>query len=201
VAPPAAADPRDDAPAPTAAQQLVELVNAERLQHGLRPLAVLPRLERLATAHSATMGGEEAPCRQPYLHHNPRLAERVQPAHDWGENVACGANAERMHRALMASPAHRRNVLDPRWNALGVGTYDGAFLWATEDFARVDAAEVAAAERDDANQLTAVVVTRAATRRRTPRAAAGLRFDHPDAWPLVGRDLDRWCHLPRLFGA
>jgi len=42
-----------------------------------------------------------------------------------GENLAKGMNsAEKTHEALMRSPTHRRNILNPRFNRVGVGCYD-----------------------------------------------------------------------------
>jgi hypothetical protein len=41
-----------------------------------------------------------------------------------GENLAKGDRAaETLHQALMKSPGHRKNILDPRFQLLGVGCY------------------------------------------------------------------------------
>jgi len=41
------------------------------------------------------------------------------------ENLAKGAETpEVIHKALMASPTHRKNILDRRFNRMGVGCYD-----------------------------------------------------------------------------
>ena len=41
-----------------------------------------------------------------------------------GENLAKGADTpENIHKALMASPTHRKNILDHRFNHIGVGCY------------------------------------------------------------------------------
>ena len=37
------------------------------------------------------------------------------------ENVGTGANVAEIQRAYMASPSHRSNILNPRWNGMGVG--------------------------------------------------------------------------------
>jgi Cysteine-rich secretory protein family len=208
------AQPVDAAPSgslgPKAAR-LVELLNSERRASGLRELRVLPRLVQLARAHSATMGADGAPCRTPYLHHNPNLADQVQPAGSWGENVACAGDPDQMHQALMDSPGHRRNILGD-WNAVGVGAYDGRLLWGTQVFATVPAGELA----DAASAAQAATTTtrppattgpppaaapdpdRAPTRPPTRPAA---RFDPERDWPAVARELRRMCRLPVLFGA
>ncbi|MGA2935534.1 MAG: CAP domain-containing protein [Syntrophobacteraceae bacterium] len=42
-----------------------------------------------------------------------------------GENLAKGIDtAANIHKALMASPTHRKNILDRRFNHLGIGCYD-----------------------------------------------------------------------------
>lgn len=42
-----------------------------------------------------------------------------------GENLARGYQSARStHNALMESPPHRKNILDPRFQLLGVGCYD-----------------------------------------------------------------------------
>ena len=42
-----------------------------------------------------------------------------------GENLAKGIDTPaRIHEALMDSPTHRKNILDPRFNRVGVGCYD-----------------------------------------------------------------------------
>jgi uncharacterized protein YkwD len=42
-----------------------------------------------------------------------------------GENLAKGIDTpENIHNALMESPTHRKNILDPRFNRIGVGCYD-----------------------------------------------------------------------------
>lgn len=42
-----------------------------------------------------------------------------------GENLAKGVDtAENIHRALMESPTHRKNILDRRFNRIGVGCCD-----------------------------------------------------------------------------
>jgi uncharacterized protein YkwD len=41
-----------------------------------------------------------------------------------GENLSKGVDTpENIHRALMNSPTHRKNILDPRFNRVGVGCY------------------------------------------------------------------------------
>jgi len=42
-----------------------------------------------------------------------------------GENLAKGLDTpENIHKALMASPSHRKNILDPRFDRAGIACYD-----------------------------------------------------------------------------
>jgi uncharacterized protein YkwD len=42
-----------------------------------------------------------------------------------GENLVKGMDTpENIHQALMESPTHRKNILDPRFNLVGIGCYD-----------------------------------------------------------------------------
>ena len=54
-----------------------------------------------------------------------------------GENVAHALDVVRAHRALWASPSHRENLLEPRFDGVGIGIAadaDGS-LWVCEVFA------------------------------------------------------------------
>lgn len=52
------------------------------------------------------------------------------------ENVAEAESGEEAHMALMASPGHRANILDSRYNAAGVGVVArNGRLFVTQDFA------------------------------------------------------------------
>lgn len=66
-----------------------------------------------------------------------RLGETALRFDVSGENVAFAADAARAHTALMHSPGHRANILDPQFNSIGIGVVrvrDGVYV--TQDFAR-----------------------------------------------------------------
>jgi uncharacterized protein YkwD len=136
-------------------QDLIAAINKERETRGLRPLTLDPLLTATARAHSREMCDldyfdHESPtpaCQTPldrYL-----VARRVQgqePPHAAlvGENLFYASvtdgvyNAGYAHTALMASPEHRANILEPRFTKVGVGLYrdsEGRF-WVTEMFLR-----------------------------------------------------------------
>jgi Right handed beta helix region len=121
----------------SASAKLVQLLNAERVRRWLPPLKVLPRLVAAATSHSARMASQRR------LYNDPRLAATIRPASAWGENVACVADLEELHRALMSSSRQRINILEPTFNAVGVGTTtDTSCTWTTQVFAAVPVSEV-----------------------------------------------------------
>lgn len=68
-----------------------------------------------------------------FEHHDPTtgknpawdLVRRCFACRSAGENLARGMDRpEKVHQALMNSPTHRKNILDPRFQRLGVGCYD-----------------------------------------------------------------------------
>lgn len=134
---------------------LIALINAEREQRGFSTLVLDPMLTQTARAHSEEM------CSADYFdHHSPtpglsspmdrylssaRLLGLPQPEYLLvGENIYyCSVyndiyNVDYAHRALMASPGHRANILEARFSKIGVGVYrssKGEF-WVTEMFSR-----------------------------------------------------------------
>lgn len=127
---------------PTAEEKLLlDLVNVERTTRGLKPLAwdgMLSHLARLHTddmrnvhhaSHHSTKDGAD---------YAKRLARTPYRARVAAENVAYNADVVKAHRALMNSPGHRRNILDPELTTLGtaVMTEPGSdWIYVCEDFA------------------------------------------------------------------
>lgn len=126
-------------PAADAERELVRLMNQERAQRGAPPLAMDERLSEAARTHS-----EEMARRQQLSHrfpHEEKLQERLGKtgvAFDAvAENVAHSSSASGAHIELMNSPGHRANILNPKYNAVGVGVVErGDHLYITQAFAR-----------------------------------------------------------------
>lgn len=119
--------------------ELVDLINESRRQQGLAPLAVDPRLTQAARKHSELMAARGAISHrfadEPAI--PARFAAENFPSDRQGENVALDQDAGSAHRELMHSPPHRENILDPDYNAIGVGVIrSGRDIYVTEDFAR-----------------------------------------------------------------
>jgi uncharacterized protein YkwD len=107
------------------------LVNRQRAAYGRAPLTVNRDLAKAAGAYVNTMAA-----RGFFAHVSPggsTPASRIKvtlylvDARSWsiGENLAWGgghlASPQRMVTSWMRSPAHRRNILSPRYRELGVG--------------------------------------------------------------------------------
>jgi uncharacterized protein YkwD len=110
--------------------RFVDLVNTERAKQGLSKLSVDPLLIKVARGHSKEMSDKK------YFSHNsptPGLATaldrylaavKARPA--WalvGENLyyCSRVDVSGGHTALMNSPLHRKNILEPRYKSIGVG--------------------------------------------------------------------------------
>jgi uncharacterized protein YkwD len=128
-----------------AERQIVDLANTERRTQGLGELTVNPLLVRIARQHSREM------CDKGYFDHASPIPELRTPMKRYlntlgyipkwacvGENLFyCSiADPVRGHHCLMDSPHHRENILDKRFDQIGVGAYiapDGRF-WVTQVF-------------------------------------------------------------------
>lgn len=102
---------------------LLRLVNRDRDVAGLLPLSENRRLRSMARAHSRDMRDREF-----FAHVSPstgRLADRAQGVgiryRRIGENIAVGYDVYEAQEALMRSPGHRKNLLDPAFTEIGVG--------------------------------------------------------------------------------
>ncbi len=139
-----AAEPASDA----ARTELLDLINAERAQAGEAPLRLDPALDAIAEARSQDMID-----RHYFSHYIPGggmvfniLDLDHIPYQMAGENIALNdyinfysldQTVRQTNTDLMNSPEHRANILEPRYNLLGLGL---AFergtgkLIVTEDF-------------------------------------------------------------------
>ncbi len=120
--------------------RLFELTNGERRKFGLPPLRLSPELAAAARRHSSDMAGRNV------LSHNSStgglLQDRLTEAGIYyaaaGENIANTSipEAELINRSFLASPEHRKNILDPEYDTIGIGAVQsrrGSFF-VTEDF-------------------------------------------------------------------
>jgi uncharacterized protein YkwD len=118
------------------AQRVLELSNAERSRAGAPPLSLHPQLTAAAQRHTDLMVQHNDMTHQ--LPGEPGLSDRIsQAGYRWGgvaENVAKGQSSpEEVVSVWMNSPPHRKNLLNPEYQHLGVG-YANNF-W-TQKFAK-----------------------------------------------------------------
>lgn len=111
--------------------QFIDLMNHDRADNGLPPLAADPDLTSIAQTWSAVL------LRDGSLSHNPDLPGQLPP--NWiryAENVGMGGSPSSLEAAFMASPEHRANILG-QYSLVGVGTSvrssDGT-IFVTVDF-------------------------------------------------------------------
>lgn len=120
---------------PDAAKHLLNLANQERARVGAPTLVFRDDVVQLATAHTRKMLGSNGG-----IFHNLNLLTKpllnTLGALAVGENVGWSTHVEDLHPRLMASPAHRAALLDPRFTVAGFAVIhdtDGLY-YVTQDF-------------------------------------------------------------------
>lgn len=125
---PPPAEPIDTPPAHTrsrtsdhdSVKHLLELTNRSR--QPLPPLRLDPRLSRAARDHSQSMA------RHQYFKHRgkdgshfqSRMLRHGYPRSHSAENIAMAPDAQTVHRLWINSPAHQRNMMNPRYRFVGI---------------------------------------------------------------------------------
>jgi uncharacterized protein YkwD len=130
-------------------RRLLELSNRARQRAHLPTLALCAALSDGAQAHSADMHssgffGHRSPARGD-LGRRVSLAGLRGQLTQASENLAIASSPSQAHDGLLASPSHRKNLLDPRMTHLGVGVaFDPTqhLLYITQWLARIDESEV-----------------------------------------------------------
>ncbi len=104
-------------------KKMRNLINAERKSRGLKKLCFNKKLIRAAKKHNDDM------MEQGYFSHTgldgSTMRSRIEAEnYNWNriaENIAINANVEKAHDALMNSPSHRDNILNPDLRHIGLG--------------------------------------------------------------------------------
>jgi uncharacterized protein YkwD len=106
-------------------KDLFDMVNQERIERGLDPLKLCDELTRVARNHSRDMASRLelshiSALGNPY---QERLVEAGFNFRDIGENVASSETfrADFIHQGFMESSEHRDNILNPDFEAIGIG--------------------------------------------------------------------------------
>ena len=124
--------------------QFLAMINQLRVDNGLPPLTVHGELTAQAQHWAAVMAADD------HLRHASDLSEGISA--DWsvlGENVGHHSvpNVGQLFQAFRNSPAHLANLVDPRFEYVGVGVvYDEAGgIWTTHRFMALRTSSVTAA--------------------------------------------------------
>lgn len=100
------------------------MVNATRQSKGLGALVRNDQLVQMAREQTVRQAEKGS------IFHNADLSgEITRRGLDWqkvGENVGMGPNVDLIEDAFLASPHHYENIVDPKFNAVGIGVVDGA---------------------------------------------------------------------------
>jgi len=121
-----------------AEQELFRYTNQARAQAGAPPLEWNQWLAQAAREHAQSMVARGELSHQ--VPGEPALRERLIATglrfDASAENIAFGDTPSEIHQSWMKSPGHRTNLLNPRYNAIGIVVMRrGDSLWAVEDFA------------------------------------------------------------------
>jgi len=108
-------------------QQMLDLINAERAKVGLKPLAADPRLTEQARLKSKDMIDKGYFAHQSPTYGSPfdQMAAAGITYRTAGENLAGAPSVELAHKNLMLSDGHRRNILNPAFDSIGIGIIEG----------------------------------------------------------------------------
>lgn len=108
-------------------EQMVSLLNKERVKKGLPELSPDPQLKEVARFHSSDMFKKGY-----FSHYSPQgenVADRAKKLNVFflvvGENLAYAPSLELAHQGLMNSDGHRANILSPEYRRIGIGIVDG----------------------------------------------------------------------------
>lgn len=119
-------------------QQMLGDLNATRRRAGLRPLALEIHLNNAAAAHAADMASHN------FFNHTGRdgrspfdrmHADGCRFSYA-GENIAQSDTEREAYSALLASPEHLENIVNPHYSRVGIGIAaapDGSLLF-VQDF-------------------------------------------------------------------
>ena len=190
-----------------AARELLDLANQARSRAGVVPLQMNRDLSEAAGLHTAEMVARHRLSHQ--FSDEVALPQRLAAGSNLhldraGENVASAPTVEQAHEALMHSPAHLKNLLNPAYSMAGISVVrSGSLLYITEDFGQgralgsggpADDAVVRAVS--DARTQAGMASLRRTSMSKARKAACSMaQAKSLDAPPLSGRHVVRYTSL------
>lgn len=108
-------------------QQMVNLLNQDRIKLGLKPLEVDMRLVKAARLKSQDMITKNYTSHISPTYGSPfdMLKSMGITYKTAGENIAGAGTVERAYTNLMNSPGHRANMMNPNYTKVGIGIIQG----------------------------------------------------------------------------
>ena len=113
--------------------RMLELVNQERQKAGVPPLTLYKELRKVARLKS-----EDMLVNNYFDHYSEKYRSPFDMMRDFGiqywfagENIAKASSVDRAHNSLMNSTGHRDNILNPKYDHVGIGiikSCDGAYF-------------------------------------------------------------------------
>lgn len=121
--------------------ELFHLVNKERKKANLKQFTMNNTLQKVARAHSKDMEKRDF-----FSHTNPdgespfdRMKKAGLTYMKAAENIAYNSSVKEIHRSLMNSPGHRKNIMNPQLGSIGIGIVNSKYgLMATQVFKNPD---------------------------------------------------------------
>ncbi len=153
-----------------AEQKLFRMTNRDRAEAGVPELQWNEWLAQAARKHAVEMA------RRGQLSHQfpdePGLRDRIAATsihfNSTAENVALGPTAAEIHDGWMHSAGHRANILEPKYNAIGVAVVRGGNeLYAVTDFAH----SVPALSASELEDTVATAINQARAQKKLPPLA------------------------------
>ena len=108
---------------------MLELINQDRAQHGVGPVALNAGLDGIAQSQAQAMAAAHR------IFQNPAFPGNVPNANAAGENVGVGPDVDSVHAAFVASPEHQVILVDPAYRYVGIGLASSSLgLMVAEEF-------------------------------------------------------------------
>lgn len=108
-------------------QQMLKLVNEARAQNGAPPLQIDMQVVNVARVKAQDMIDNNY-----FSHNSPKYGDPFDMLKSFGityvsagENIAGNQTVQNAHNALMNSPGHRKNILNPDYTHIGIGIKKG----------------------------------------------------------------------------
>ena len=109
-------------------EEMLRLLNGERVQRGLHPLKVDMEITKVARLKSQDMVDNGY-----FSHNSPTYGSPFDMMKQFGvkyiyggENLAGNPSVQNAHDSLMKSEGHRKNILNPNFTHIGIGVREGS---------------------------------------------------------------------------